>query len=336
MKAVWYTRQGPAAEVLLCGEQPTPAPGTGEVLVRLHASAVNPADAKRRAGGPQFPMDDPLVIPNSDGAGVIQAVGAGVDGSRIGERVWLCFGQRGRALGTAAEFICLAEEFVTRLPDGLDFAAGATLGIPCMTAHCGVFLDGPVAGKTILVTGGAGAVGHYAIQLAKWGGAVVFATTSTADKARHAERAGADGVIDYVSEDVAARIMDLTAGRGVDRIIDVDAGANLECGLRVLRSGGTWVSYAMGAAPSLQLPLAKLIRGNLALRGLYLPGVSGEARRGAQRAISRWLGEARAPLLAVDRVFPLRDTAAAHLAVEKGNKIGTVIVDCTTEPEVLT
>ena len=334
MKAVWYTRQGPAAEVLQFGEQPTPEPSAGEVFVRLRASAVNPADAKRRAGGPLFSMDYPLIIPNSDGAGVIEAVGAGVAGSRVGERVWLCFGQRGRALGTAAETICLAEEFVTTLPDALDFAAGATLGIPCMTAYCGVFMDGTVAGKSILITGGAGAVGHYAIQLAKWGGAVVLATTSTPDKARHAERAGADGVIDYVREDVTARIMDLTAGRGVDRIVDVDAAANLACAVRVLRPGGTWVSYAIGAQPQLQLPLAQLIRQNLALRGLYLPGVSVEVRGDAQRGISRWLAQARAPLHAVDRVFALRDTAAAHLAVEQGNKFGTVVVDCTTETRV--
>ena len=171
MKAVWYERTGAAPEVLTYGEMPTPVAGPGEVRVRLEASGVNPADVGRR-GGSYRAMEYPRVIPNSDGAGIIDQVGDGVTRLKVGQRVWLFNGQRnGRAFGTAAEYIALAEHLVTPLPDDLSFAAGATLGIPGMTAWCCLFGDGPIAGQTVLVTGGAGAVGHYAVQLAKWGGA---------------------------------------------------------------------------------------------------------------------------------------------------------------------
>jgi len=202
MKAVWYERCGPATEVLTCGERPTPAAGRGEVRVRLEASGVNPADVGRRAGNYRG-LEFPLVIPNSDGAGIIDQVGEGVSRLKAGQRVWLFNGQRnGRALGTAAEYIALAEQLVTPLPDRLSFAQGATLGIPAMTAWCCLFADGPIAGKTVLVTGGAGAVGHYAVQLAKWGGARVIATVSSAAKAEQARLAGADLVVNYRTEDV--------------------------------------------------------------------------------------------------------------------------------------
>src|ERR1700761_577484 len=180
MKAVWYERCGPATDVLSYGEQPTPSAGPGEVRVKLEASGVNPADVGRRAGNYRG-LEFPLVIPNSDGAGVIDQVGSGVSRLKPGQRVWLFNGQRnGRALGTAAEYIALAEQLVTPLPDQVSFAQGATLGIPAMTAWCSLFADGPLAGKTVLVTGGAGAVGHYAVQLAKWGGTKVIATVSSA------------------------------------------------------------------------------------------------------------------------------------------------------------
>ena len=164
MKAVWYERQGAAADVLVYGEMPTPVAGPGEVRIRLEASGVNPADVGRRGGGYR-PIEYARVIPNSDGAGIIDQVGRGVTRFEVGQRVWLFNGQRnGRAFGTAAEYIALAEHLVTPLPDDVSFAAGATLGIPCMTAWCSLFGDGTIAGQTVLVAGGAGAVGHYAVQ----------------------------------------------------------------------------------------------------------------------------------------------------------------------------
>src|SRR5437868_13963075 len=189
---------------------PTPVAGAGGVRIKLEASGVNPADVGRR-GGSYRAMEYPRVIPNSDGAGIVDQVGDGVTRLRPGQRVWLFNGQRnGRAFGTAAEYIALAEQLVTPLPDDLSFAAGATLGIPCMTAWCCLFGDGPIAGQTVLVTGGAGAVGHYAVQLAKAGGARVITTVSSESKAEQARLAGADRVIDYKTEDVVARTMAFT------------------------------------------------------------------------------------------------------------------------------
>jgi len=205
MKAVWYERTGPATEVLTFGEMPTPVAGPGEVRVRLEASGVNPSDAARR-GGTYRSLEYPRVITNSDGAGIIDQVGSGVTRLKVGQRVWLFNGQRnGRAFGTAAEYIALAEHLVTPLPDNLTFAQGATLGIPGMTAWCSLFADGPLTGKTVLVTGGAGAVGHYAVQLATWAGAAVIATVSSPEKAERARDGGAAHVINYRQEDVAAR-----------------------------------------------------------------------------------------------------------------------------------
>src|SRR6201994_4579070 len=244
MKAVWYERTGPAADVLTFGEMPTPVAGPGEVRVRLEASGVNPSDAARR-GGSYRSLEYPRVITNSDGAGIVDQVGSGVTRLRPGQRVWLFNGQRnGRAFGTAAEAIALAEHLVTPLPDDVSFAAGATLGIPCMTAWCSLFADGPVAGQTVLVTGGAGAVGHYAVQLAKWGGARVIATVSSPAKDMEARRAGADLVINYRTEDVAARVMEFTERRGVDRVVDVDFGGNIATTLKIMAFNSTIAVYA--------------------------------------------------------------------------------------------
>lgn len=330
MKAVWYVRQGAAEEVLRYGEQPTPHPARGQVRVRLHASAVNPADANRRAGR-LHRMEFPLVIPDSDGAGVIDAVGEGVDPARIGERVWVYFGQRGRPFGTAAEFICLPAELASELPAHVGFAEGACLGIPCMTAYCALFTGGSIKGKIVLVTGGAGAVGHYAVQLAKWGGARVIATVSSPEKGLHAARAGADFVIDYTGATAQQEVQKAAGSRGVARIVDVDAVANAELVLGVAAAGGEWVSYAIGARPIAAMPMDRIIRLNLKLRGLYLSGFAPHVRRRAQAGVQRWLRETPGAIHTVDRRFALRDTAQAHLAVEARNKLGTVVVMCDPE-----
>src|ERR1700704_774776 len=205
MKAVWYEPTGAASDSLTYGDMPPPVAAPGEVRVKLEASGVNPADVGRRAGSYRA-MEFSRVIPNSDGAGIVDQVGDGVTRLKLGQRVWLFNGQRnGRAFGTAAEYIALAEHLVTPLPDRLSFAEGATLGIPGMTAWCCLFCDGPIAGKTVLVTGGAGAVGHYAVQLAKWGGAQVIATVSSAAKAEQARLAGAGLVVNYKTDDVVAK-----------------------------------------------------------------------------------------------------------------------------------
>jgi len=327
MKAVWYERTGPAADVLSFGDMPTPVAGPGEVLVRLQASGVNPADVGRRAGS-YSALEFERVIPNSDGAGLIEQVGAGVTRFERGQRVWLFNGQRnGRALGTAAEYIALAEHLVTPLPDNLSFAAGATLGIPAMTAWCGLFNDGPIAGKTVLVTGGAGAVGHYAVQLAKWGGAQVIATVSSALKAEQARLAGADLVINYRTEDVAEKAMAFTGQRGVDRVVEVDFGGNITTTLKLMAVNSTIAVYATNGNRNPVVPMRELMGKCIALRTLVLYGLPPALLAAAQADISKWLA-AGPRLHNIAGHFALSDTAQAHLAVEKGDKLGTVIVDC--------
>jgi NADPH2:quinone reductase len=325
MRAIWYDRQGPAPEVLTLGDMADPVPERGEALVRLEASGVNPSDVRTRAGL-QGPMEYPRIVPNSDGAGVVLAVGPGVASAWLGKRVWLYNGQRnGRAVGTAAELIALDADLLSPLPDEINFAEGATLGIPGMTAHRGVFLAGPVQGRTILVTGGAGAVGNYAVQLAKWAGARVIATVSSDEKAEKAHAAGADHTIDYRRQDVAAEAMRLTGGLGVDHVVEVEFGGNLASTLPSVRANGSIAVYGTEADRTPRVAMRDLMRRNLSLHTIYLPGVPHEARRRAQRDITQWVGSG-ARLLSVAGTYPLAETAAAHAALEQGGKRGTIVV----------
>jgi NADPH2:quinone reductase len=327
MKAVWYQRTGPAPEVLTYGEMPTPLAGPGEVRVRLKASGVNPADVGRR-GGSYRAMEYPRVIPNSDGAGIVDQVGDGVIDLRVGQRVWLFNGQRnGRAFGTAAEYITLAEHLVTPLPDSLSYAEGATLGIPGMTAWCCLFCDGPITGKTVLVTGGAGAVGHYAVQLAKWGGAKVIATVSSEAKAEQARLAGADLVINYRNDDVIAKVLAFTGQRGVDRVVDVDFGGNIAITLKLMAMNSTIAVYATNGNRTPLVPMRDLMEKCIALRALVLFALPPPLLAAAQADITKWL-TAGQRIHNIAAQFALSETAQAHLAVEKGDKLGTVIVDC--------
>jgi NADPH:quinone reductase len=247
---------------------------------------------------------------------------------KAGQRVWLFNGQRnGRAFGTAAEYIALAEQLVTPLPDQLSFAQGATLGIPAMTAWCCLFCDGAIAGKTVLVTGGAGAVGHYAVQLAKWGGARVMATVSSDTKAEQARLGGADFVINYKNDDVVAKVLESTDGRGVDRVIDVDFGGNLATTLKLMAMNSTIAVYATNGNRTPVVPVRELMEKCIALRTLVLPALPWSLLSAAQADITKWLA-AGSRLHNIAGQFPLAETAQAHLAVEKGDKLGTVIVDC--------
>lgn len=327
MRAVWYERTGAAPTVLTVGEMPTPEAGAGEVRIRLEASGVNPADVGRRSGNYRA-LDFPLIIPNSDGAGIVDQVGEGVTRFAVGDRVWLFNGQRnGRAFGTAAEYITIADYLVTPLPADVSFAAGATLGIPCMTAWCALFADGPITGQTVLVTGGAGAVGHYAVQLAKWGGAQVIATVSSPAKDMEARLAGADMVINYRTEDVVAKVMAFTEHRGVDRVIDVDFGGNLATTVRLMAQNSTIAVYATNGNRTPTVPMRDLMEKCITVRSLVLFALPPTLLAAAQDDISKWLA-AGTRVHNIAGQFALAETADAHLAVEKGDKIGTVIVDC--------
>jgi NADPH:quinone reductase len=323
MKAAFYDRNGPADEVLQMAELPMPAPGPGEVLVRVKASGVNPSDVKSRSGL-RAKMSWPRIVPHSDGAGVIEAIGTGVDPARVGERVWLWNGQWQRPFGTAAEYVALPSFQAPHLPDGVLYEAGACLGIPAMTAHRCVFADGPVAGQFILVTGGAGAVGHYAIQLARWGGAKVIATVSGADKAAHAKAAGADRIVNYKTEDVAQAVKDFTAGQGVDRIVDVEFGGNLGTTLACLKTNGVIATYASSAVMEPKLPFYPMMFQGITLRMVLVYILPEAARRQSIQDINQALVQG-ALVHAIAETFPLDRIAAAHKAVESGKAIGNVV-----------
>lgn len=323
MKAVWYDRNG-GIEVLRVGELPTPTPGPGEVLVKLSASGVNPSDWKTRLGRSR-PMGFPRQVPHSDGAGVVAAVGPGVPSQRIGEKVWIYNGAWRRPMGTAAEFIAIGSEFAPKLPEGLDFAQGACLGIPGMTAHRAVFADGSVAGKTVLVAGGAGVVGHYAVQLARWAGATVIATVSSPEKAAHAKAAGAHETVDYKKGDPADQIMTLTRGRGVDRIVEVEYGNNMELDLKVAAEGAT-IAYYGSVTGTTQIPFMASAAKNVVFRAILVYTMGRTAMDQAIADLDAW-SRTGGPQFAVAHRYPLAAAAQAHATVEAGAKIGHVVLD---------
>jgi NADPH2:quinone reductase len=325
MRAAYYESVGPAAEVLRVGERPTPRPAQGEVRIRIHASGVNPSDVKARAGA-RGALAYPYVIPHSDGAGVIESLGSGVDPKRLGEPVWTWNAAWKRPFGTCAEFVCLPSEQAVKLPPQTDFHGGACLGIPAMTACHAALGDGPLDGKTVLVTGGAGAVGHYAIQFAKWSGARVITTVSGAAKASHATSAGADHVINYREQDVVAAIKDSTAGAGVDRIVDVEFGGNLGISTQVLKAGGVIAAYGSSAVPTPTLPFYPMMFNHTTVHMLLVYLLSTAQRQSACGLINQAL---QAGILknAIGGLFALKDIAQAHIAVESGSVIGNVVVD---------
>jgi NADPH:quinone reductase-like Zn-dependent oxidoreductase len=326
MRAVWYDRQGPAGEVLTYGELPTPSPGPGEVLVRLAASGVNPSDWKSRSGRGR-PMAFPRVVPHSDGAGHVEAVGEGVPRQRIGQRVWIWNGQWKRALGTAAEHIALPSEQAVPLPEGTSFAEGACLGIPALTALHALLTDGGVTGQRVLVTGGAGSVGHYAIQFARLlGAAQVIATVSGEAKAAHAMAAGADQTVNYRNEDVADRVLALSGGAGVDRVVEVDVTSGAALLPRLMAPGGVCAVYGANGADATVNFGAAIMRG-IALRFFIVYELTPAQRATAIGALTPWL-ERGLIRHAVAAHAPLADCAAAQDAVEKGAYIGNLVLDC--------
>ena len=328
VKAASYSREGAARDVLTIGDLETPQPGPGQVRVRIRISAVNPTDTKTRAGTTPRPIDG-VRVPHQDGVGEIDAVGEGVDPSRVGQRVWVWLaspgGEGGAPLaewGRCAEYTVLPAAQATPLPDGAPDDLGACLGVPAMTAYHCVFADGSVAGRTVLVTGGAGAVGHYAIQLARWAGATVVTTVSGPDKAGQARAAGAQHVVNYREGDPAAAILD--AAGPVDRIVEVALAQNLEQDLAVLRRGGHVVSYA--ATPQEPaLPVRSLMTANAVLRFMLLYNVDRDVLADAARGVSVAAAHGARTPLPIHR-FGLGDVVAAHEAVESG-VTGKVVVD---------
>ncbi len=323
MRAVFYERNGPARDVLKLGEFDTPRPGPGEVRIRLATSGVNPSDVKARSGSTRK-IAYPRVIPHSDGAGEIDMVGDGVASSRLGERVWLWNAQWGRPFGSCAEYITLPSTQAVRLPAHTGFEVGACLGIPAMTAYHAVAVSRAAPGTTLLIAGGAGAVGHYAVQFARSAGAIVITTVSSPQKADAARGAGADQVIDYKRENVGERVMAITGDKGVDATIELDIAANAKLIPQVLRPRGTVVVYGTGATES-PVPLFFLLRNAITLKFVYVYELDAAERAAALTGIERAL-TAGTLITNIGATFPLAETVAAHEAVEQGQTLGNVVV----------
>jgi NADPH2:quinone reductase len=323
MRAAYYESNGPAREVLRVADVETPQAGRGEVRVRLRTSGVNPSDVKSRAGLTRK-IAFPRVIPHSDGAGEIDAVGEGVSPARVGERVWVWNGQWRRPFGTAAEWIVLPSEQAVHLPANVTMDAGACLGIPAYTGYQGVLLARAKEGSTVLVAAGAGAVGHYAIQFAKKRKATVITTVSSPAKAEIARAAGADHVIDYKREDVGERVMAITAKRGVDAVIEMDLAANARLLPTVLAPNGVVAVYGSGAAEA-SIPFQFLLQNSITLQFFLVYLMPAEMRQRATADITQML-ERGELIHNVAQTFDLGDIVAAHEAVESGKAMGNIVV----------
>jgi NADPH:quinone reductase-like Zn-dependent oxidoreductase len=326
MKAAWFEAFGPARQVIRIGEQPVPAPGPGEVLVHLRTSGVNPSDVKKRAGSSPTLLDNGLVIPNSDGAGVIEAVGEGVAKSRMGERVWIYQAQHGRRFGTAAEYAAIDARRAAPLPEPAGFDVGACLGIPAMTAHRCVFADGPVKGQTVLVTGGAGRVGYYAIQWAKSAGARVIATASKPEDEQTCRDLGADAVVNHREPGWGERVKAANGGNSIERVVEVEFGANLAEVLQCICAGGTIATYSSMQAPEPKLPFYRMMFMDLTVRMVLVYVMPEPAKQAAIADIATYLAECRLQHRIAHRL-PLEDLARANELIEQGELRGCVVVD---------
>ncbi|QUJ76817.1 NADPH:quinone reductase [Sulfitobacter albidus] len=329
MIAITYDRFGTAADVLSVSDLDTPAPGAGEVTVRMAVSGVNPSDIKSRAGTrpgvtkPAFPQ----VIPHSDGAGVIEAVGDGVEASRVGERVWIWNGQWQRAFGTAATHITLPSEQAVLLPAHVSFETGAVLGIPGLTAAEAVFGAGDVKGQTLLISGGGGTVGYLAVQLAKWGGARVIATSSPRD-AERVRAAGAETVLDYRSDTLAADVLAANDGAFIDRVIEVEFGANVTLCSEVIKPNGVIAAYGSQIDMTPTLPFGPLLfkAATIDIILIYLLPLPARQERIGRLHRAFADGALHCPIA---QTYPLAECAAAHEAVLAGGRAGAILVDCS-------
>lgn len=323
MRAAYYEANGAARDVLKVGEVTTVAPGKGEVRVRLRTSGVNPSDVKTRAGL-IMKIAFPRVIPHSDGAGEIDAVGEGVAPSRVGERVWIWNAQWLRPFGSAAEYVVLPAEQAVPLPAHIGFDAGACLGIPALTAFHAVTMDGSVQGQTILVTGGAGAVSHYAIQMARAQGAKVVTTVSSTAKAELVTAAGADCAINYKTEDVAARVKEFTQGRGVDRVLELDIAVNAKLLPGILAPRGKVVAYGTSGLEA-PLPAIFCLLNSICVEFFLVYTLDAKQRAAAVAGVNQLL-EKNLLVHNIAARMPLDRVAEAHEAVESGKTVGNVVL----------
>jgi NADPH:quinone reductase len=322
MIAAWYDRQGPAAEVLQVGELPAAEPGVGEVRVRLTISGANPGDAKKRQAWLGSPMAFPRIVPHSDGAGIIEAVGPQVPPARLGTRVWVYGAQSYRPFGTAAQTTVVPDSLAVDLPDQVSDETAACLGIPGITAHRAVFADGPVAGQTVLVHGVRGSVGSLAAQLARWAGATVIGTVRTEAEVADVGSSTADHVVSLQSEPVTA--IRRVAQDGVDRIVEVALSANADLDAEVVRNGAVVAAYA-SPNDRPELPFWPMLFANVTLRLLGSDDFPQAAKDAAARDLTQAAAQSALSITATE-VFPLAKIAAAHEVIESGRAAGRVLL----------
>jgi NADPH2:quinone reductase len=324
MLAGWYERGGPALEVIETGQIAIPEPGPGEVLLRLHASGINPSDYKKR-GNAKAAMEFPRVIPHSDGAGVVAGLGDGVSEFSIGQRVWTFNAQWSRACGTAAEYIALPASKISALSDNASFVEGACHGIPAMTAARVIFLDGPVSGQWVYVPAATGRVGAYALQFAKWGGAKVIASAGSSERAGMAKSMGADYVIDRSSGDVASKILDITGGYGVDRIAEVEFGGNMALNAQILAQDGVISSYASAHVPKAEITVSPRRARNMSIHFVFVYMLNPKAIGETCAIVNRAQAEG-ALTHRIAGTYPLAELAQAHAEAEKQSGTGHMVV----------
>ena len=326
MKAAWYESFGPASATLVFGEQRRPVAGPGEVLVRLKTTGVNPSDTKKRAGAFPNLLDSGFVIPHSDGAGIIEDVGEGVSPGRIGERVFVYQAQYGRRFGTAAEYVAVESGRAPVLPDNVSYEIGACIGIPVFTAHRCVSADGDVKGKTLVITGAAGRVGYYAVQWAKYFGATVIGTASNPEDEKVCLEAGCDRVVNHRQENWSDQVLAYTNGNRVDRVIDVEFGANLPEVLRFITTGGTIATYSSTQVPQPKLPFLQMMFMDLTIRLVIVYAMPESAKEQAIIDTVRLLeNDDLQHRIASSLAFS--EMAAAHELIEGGKIRGCVVVN---------
>tara|TARA_B100000965_G_scaffold399453_1_gene419454 strand:- start:2881 stop:3864 length:984 start_codon:yes stop_codon:yes gene_type:complete len=324
MKAAWYTKIGEAKDVLKVGELDDPIPVAGEVLVKVKASGINPSDVKTRAGA-RGELQFPRVIPHSDGSGKIIDVGEGVDKNRIGEKVWIWNGAFGRANGTCAELISLPELQAVKINNEVSYESAACMGIPASTAYYGVLANGPVKNKTVLISGGAGAVGFYGIQLAKLSGANVITTISNDEKAKVASDAGADKIINYKNENVLEEIMEYTNKDGVDRIFEVEFGGNLPINEKIIKSNGVIATYGSMAEMEPKLPFYNLMFKGVKIDTFLIYSIEKKDREEILNGLSELLNQNSLKHM-ISKTYSIDEVIDAHEAMESGAVVGNIVI----------
>ena len=325
MKAAWYTKTGKACDVLKLGQLENPELSAGDVLVELKASGINPSDVKTRAGA-RGDLQFSRVIPHSDGSGEIVDVGKGVDKSRIGERVWLWNAAFGRANGTCAEFISIPESQAVKINSNVSYESAACMGIPASTAYYGVLANGSVENKTVLISGGAGAVGFYGIQLAKLSGANVITTVSSDEKAKVADDAGADKIINYKNENVVEEVMKYTNNIGVDRIVEVEFGGNLPTNKEIIKHNGVIAAYGSMAEMEPSLPFYNLMFKGVKIDTFLIYSIEETFRKKISNGLSEFLNKDSLKHM-ITKKFSIDDIVCAHEEMESGSVIGNIVIE---------